>query len=81
MYRILQYKHWNNSPDQSFSTELAQCSRAKEARGLVRQYFNGHLDVLIKHDMIPDDFELDEENHMLSYEDGWIKFWYEEVVE
>ena len=70
LYLIVQSK-WRRGSSQNGENLIATSTRKREARGLLKQNFNSHMEVLIEHKYHYDfdEYDFDEENYRLSLAD------------
>ena len=60
MYHVVQSR-WIRGSDQSGEHIVWSGTQKREANGQARHIFKSHLDMLVRHNMVTDDFDLDEE--------------------
>lgn len=57
-YKIVQYRFTPTTLDRTGDL-LFETNRIKEARGQIKQHFNSHIEMMIKHDLVWSDFEVE----------------------
>jgi hypothetical protein len=67
-YLIVQQR-WIRNGSQNGEHLVQKTGRRKEANGLVRHNFNSHMDMILKHQIDYDDYEIDEQDHSIALAD------------
>ena len=67
-YLIIQ-QQWIRNSTQNGERLIDTSTRRKEANGLARHYFKSNLEMLIKHYIDFDEYEIDEQDHSIALAD------------